>query len=235
MDRRGEITASEELLRGVDARMNKLTGADSFASNNSFRESISTSMMNPSIASINPSAEAVGNILGEAGSNMDTTNATNGNGDASVVTSDPNTSSIRAQVDGVANLFGVSIKTLVDIDNFTKDLESGKYVMWSELAREKREEITDIICNWWDSILTQTESMPKGAPISSDSVKSDSLDAPIVQSVIVHDKPNTYAGAAGGLKPEPNKSKANFRSQSPENLCEGAMFSIPKNVVETVS
>ncbi|GJU06309.1 zinc knuckle CX2CX4HX4C containing protein [Tanacetum coccineum] len=161
--------------------------------------------MNPSIASINPSAGAVGNILGEAGSNMDTTNATNGNGDASVVTSDPNTSSIRAQVDGVADLFGVSIKTLVDIDNFTKDLESGKYAM----------------------------CMPKGAPISSDSVKSEFLDAPIVQSVIVHDKPNTYAGAAGGLKLEPNKSKANFRSQSPENLCEGATFSIPKNVVET--
>ncbi|GJU19793.1 hypothetical protein Tco_0766858 [Tanacetum coccineum] len=201
------MTAGEELLRGVAARMNKLTSVDSFTSNTSFGESILTTTMNPSIASINPSAGAVGNVLGEAGSNMDTTNATNGNGDASVMTSDPYTSSIHTQVDGVADLFGVSIKTLVDIDNFTKDLESGKYTM----------------------------CMPKGAPISSDLVTSDFLDASIVQSIIVHDKPNTYASAAGGSKSEPNKSKANFHSLFPENLCEGATFSIPRNVVETVS
>nr|GEV44902.1 zinc knuckle CX2CX4HX4C [Tanacetum cinerariifolium] len=157
-------------------------------------EAISTSTMNPRIASINSSDGAVGNVLDEAGSNMDTTNATNGNGDASVVTSNPNTSSTRT---------------------------------------EKRVEIMDIICNLWDSLLTQAKSMPNSALISSDLVKSDFLDAPIIQSIIVHDKLNTYAGATRGSKPKPNKSKANFRSLSPKNLCEGATFSIPRNVVET--
>ncbi|GJR32728.1 hypothetical protein Tco_1108960 [Tanacetum coccineum] len=40
--------------------------------------------------------------------------------------------------------------------------------------------------------------------------------------------------AAGGSKSVPSKSKTNFRLLFLENLCEGANFSIPKKVVETV-
>nr|GEX82059.1 hypothetical protein [Tanacetum cinerariifolium] len=60
-------------------------------------------------------------------------------------------------------------------------------------------------------------------------------DSPIVQSVIIQDKPRSYVGVTGVSKPKSSKSKANFRSLSSENLCEGANFSIPRNVVETVS
>nr|GFB36281.1 hypothetical protein [Tanacetum cinerariifolium] len=42
-------------------------------------------------------------------------------------------------------------------------------------------------------------------------------------------------GSAGGSKPEPTKLKANFRSLSLENLCEGAKLSVPRKVVEMVS
>nr|GEX52137.1 copia protein [Tanacetum cinerariifolium] len=60
-------------------------------------------------------------------------------------------------------------------------------------------------------------------------------DSSIVQSVIIQDKPRSYVGVAGVSKPKPSKSKANFQSLSSENFCEGANFSIPRNVVETVS
>ncbi|GKG48145.1 hypothetical protein Tco_0510030, partial [Tanacetum coccineum] len=43
----------------------------------------------------------------------------------------------------------------------------------------------------------------------------------IVKSVSIQDKPSSYVGAAGGSTPEPSKAKANFRSMSSENLCEG--------------
>ncbi|GJU42711.1 hypothetical protein Tco_1195668 [Tanacetum coccineum] len=54
-------------------------------------------------------------------------------------------------------------------------------------------------------------------------------------SVSIQDKPSSYVGAAGGSTPEPSKTKANFRSLFLENSCEGAKFSIPRKVVETVS
>ncbi|GKA82981.1 hypothetical protein Tco_0789729, partial [Tanacetum coccineum] len=57
----------------------------------------------------------------------------------------------------------------------------------------------------------------------------------IVKSVSIQDKPSSYVGAAGGSTPEPSKAKANFRSMSSENLCEGIDISIPRKVVETIN
>ncbi|GKB91641.1 hypothetical protein Tco_0963913 [Tanacetum coccineum] len=56
----------------------------------------------------------------------------------------------------------------------------------------------------------------------------------IVQSVSIQDKPISYVGVTGGLKPEPSKSKANFRSLFSENLCECVNFSLQRKVVETL-
>ncbi|GKB09609.1 hypothetical protein Tco_0837921, partial [Tanacetum coccineum] len=39
-------------------------------------------------------------------------------------------------VEVVAEFFGVSLKTPVDIDNFTRDIEKGIYEVWSKLTRE---------------------------------------------------------------------------------------------------
>ncbi|GJS89030.1 zinc knuckle CX2CX4HX4C containing protein [Tanacetum coccineum] len=55
----------------------------------------------------------------------------------------------------------------------------------------------------------------------------------IIQSVSIQNKPSSYVGAAEGSTPEPSKTKANFRSLSSENLCEGVNCSIPRKVVET--
>ncbi|GJZ50922.1 zinc knuckle CX2CX4HX4C containing protein [Tanacetum coccineum] len=47
--------------------------------------------------------------------------------------------------DLVAKHFGVSLITLGDIDGFTKDLEIGKYELWSDMASELRTKIMDSI------------------------------------------------------------------------------------------
>ncbi|GKB72464.1 zinc knuckle CX2CX4HX4C containing protein, partial [Tanacetum coccineum] len=90
--------------------------------------------------------------------------------------SDVNTSSMRTHVDVVAKLFGVSLKTLEDIDSFTKDIELGKYEVWSELTSDS------------------------GNTNLDDTMHVD----PIVQSISIQDKPSSYVAAAGGSLPEPS-------------------------------
>ncbi|GKD60793.1 zinc knuckle CX2CX4HX4C containing protein, partial [Tanacetum coccineum] len=161
-------------------------------------------------------------------------------------------------VPGMANvvaLLGVPLNTLGDIDKLTKDIELGKLDVWSDLPSEKRTEVMETIWAMWDAFMVENPNVAIG--YSLDSGKSDPMEnrvkgstnlddtihvdeSQIVQSVIVQEIPNYYAGAAGGSKlvpskPKPNKSKGNFRSLPPEYLCEGAKFSIPRKVVETVS
>ncbi|GKC14043.1 hypothetical protein Tco_1010825 [Tanacetum coccineum] len=150
----------------------------------------------------------------------------------------------------IADLFGVPLNTPWDNDKLTKDIEWGKYEMWSDLHSDKHTEVMDTICAMWHAFVAGNpnvtsayssdlgkseplESRVKGSTNVDDTIHVD--ESPIVQSVIVQDMPNSYVGAAGGLKLVPSKSKANFRSLFLENLCEGANFSIPRKVVETVS
>ncbi|GKC70913.1 hypothetical protein Tco_1116796, partial [Tanacetum coccineum] len=153
-------------------------------------------------------------------------------------------------VPGMANvvaLFGVPLNTLGDFDNLTKDIKLGKYEVWSNLPSEKRTEVMDTIWAMWDDLLVENPNVTSGYslysgnsdPLESTVKSSTNIDdiihvdePPIVQFVIVQDMPNSYAGAAGGSKSVPSKSKANFRLLFLENLCEGANFSIPKKVVE---
>ncbi|GKB79187.1 hypothetical protein Tco_0946082 [Tanacetum coccineum] len=66
----------------------------------------------------------------------------------------------------VATLFGVPLNSPKEIDEFTKDLEVGKYDLWLELTKETRSRIIDIICDRWDTLL----NMQKSAPIVDDSL-----------------------------------------------------------------
>ncbi|GKF81414.1 hypothetical protein Tco_0240016, partial [Tanacetum coccineum] len=58
--------------------------------------------------------------------------------------------------DVVAELFGVSLKSYKDIDDFTKGIELGKYPVWSELTREKCKEVLDTIGDIWDSLVEES-------------------------------------------------------------------------------
>nr|GEV33599.1 zinc finger, CCHC-type [Tanacetum cinerariifolium] len=86
-------------------------------------------------------------------------------------------------IDDVAALFGVPLNSLKDIDEFTKDLEVGKRDLWLELTKETRSGITDIICNWWDTLL----NMQNSAPTIDDNVSGASAkDQPKVNSNFHH-------------------------------------------------
>ncbi|GJR30162.1 integrase, catalytic region, zinc finger, CCHC-type containing protein [Tanacetum coccineum] len=113
----------------------------------------------------------------------------------------------------------VLLKTIGDLDVLTKDIEVGKHEeLLSGMTNDKRMAVMDTLFVMCDSI-------------EADNSPNDS----IVQSVDIQDKPSSYVGASEGSKPEPSKLKANFRSLFLENLFEGANFSIPRKVVETVS
>ncbi|GJU22488.1 hypothetical protein Tco_1155830 [Tanacetum coccineum] len=131
---------------------------------------------------------------------------TKGNGDAIVFNIVPN-------VLNIAKIFGVPFKTFVDIEDLMNGLKMGKH----------KKRLTDEN----PSVASNVRNM------TMDTINEDTLhvdDSPIVQSITIQDKPRSYVGVAGGSKPEPSKSKANFRSLSSENLCEGATFSIPRKV-----
>ncbi|GJY59195.1 hypothetical protein Tco_0459087 [Tanacetum coccineum] len=113
-------------------------------------------------------------------------------------------------------------------------LEMGKHkAVWSGMTDEMCKDVMDSVYTTWKRRTDENPSVTSnGAPFvvnSLDSVKSNLLDVRIIQSVIVQDKPNSYAG---GSKLELTKSNAKFRSLSLENMCKGAKFSIPRKVVE---
>nr|GEU80809.1 zinc knuckle CX2CX4HX4C [Tanacetum cinerariifolium] len=97
-------------------------------------------------------------------------------------------------IDDVVPLFGVPFNSLKDIDEFTKDLEVGKYDLWLELTMETRIRITDIIWNRWDTLL----NFEKSAPTVDDNLCGEASPSDtIVQSVDINTKSTSYPGAAG--------------------------------------
>nr|GEZ11169.1 hypothetical protein [Tanacetum cinerariifolium] len=89
-----------------------------------------------------------------------------------------------------------------------------------------RKEVSDNITTRWNVLVVENES--KGSQSADNNMSSEMVpNDPIVQTVDIHEKPNSYHGAAGGSKQEPSKSKAKFRSLFSKNLCDGATFSFP--------
>ncbi|GJV13617.1 hypothetical protein Tco_1355158 [Tanacetum coccineum] len=170
-----------------------------------------------------------------------------------VVSTDGNlvSSSLRMPyVPGMANvvtLLDVPLNTLGDIDNLTKAIDLGKLEVWSTLPSEKHTKVMETIWAMWDAFLIENPNATSG--YSSYLGKSDvgivelqkkatmvdkqsgevSLDDHIVN---FNEKPSSYVSAAGGSNLDPIKPKANFRSLSSDNLCEGANVSIPRKIVE---
>ncbi|GJT61991.1 zinc knuckle CX2CX4HX4C containing protein [Tanacetum coccineum] len=109
-------------------------------------------------------------------------------------TSSPMDEILIHSIDDVAALFSVPLNSLKEIDDFTKDLEVGKYDLWSKLTKEARSGITDIISNRWDTLL----NMQKSVPIVDDSLSGKvSPNDPIVQAMDINAKSTSYAEAAG--------------------------------------
>nr|GEY62528.1 zinc knuckle CX2CX4HX4C [Tanacetum cinerariifolium] len=106
----------------------------------------------------------------------------------------------------VSTLFGVPPNFLKDIDEFTKDLEVGKYNLWLELTKETRSGITNIIWNRWDTLV----NLQKSAPTIDD---------------------NLFGVAGASAKDQP-KVNYNFHHLVDDPLFDGVNISIPCKVVK---
>nr|GEY16325.1 zinc knuckle CX2CX4HX4C [Tanacetum cinerariifolium] len=109
-------------------------------------------------------------------------------------------------IDDVSTLFGVPPNFLKDIDEFTKDLEVGKYDLWLELTKETRSGITNIIWNRWDTLV----NLQKSAPTIDD---------------------NLFGVAGASAKDQP-KVNFNFHHFVADPLFDGVNISIPCKVVK---
>nr|GEU61017.1 zinc knuckle CX2CX4HX4C [Tanacetum cinerariifolium] len=69
-----------------------------------------------------------------------------------------------------------------------------------------RKEVSDNITTRWNVLVVENES--KGS-LSAHNIMSSEMvpNDPIVQTVDIHEKPNSYRSAAGGSKPEPMSTR----------------------------
>nr|GEV35054.1 hypothetical protein [Tanacetum cinerariifolium] len=156
---------------------------------------------------------------------------TEGNNDAIVFNSVPN-------VLNIAEIFGVLFKTFTDIKDLMNGIEMGKHeAIWSGMTKERRKDVMDSMYTTWKRLTKENLSVASNVGNTTmDTSNDDTLHVdPIVHYVIIQEKPRSYVGVVYASKVEPSKSKANFRSLSFENLCEGAKFSIHRKVVKTVT
>ena len=63
------------------------------------------------------------------------------------------TTSVKSNQDFIEALIGVSLKTLKDVDDFTKDLDAGKFPVWAELESDIRSMATDAIYGFWEAFM----------------------------------------------------------------------------------
>ncbi|GJZ31773.1 hypothetical protein Tco_0576820 [Tanacetum coccineum] len=134
--------------------------------------------------------------------------------------------------------FDVPFKIFADNEDLMNGIEMGKHeVIWPGMTEERCKDVMDSMYITWKRLTEENLSVASSVGNTTmDTSNDDTLHVdPIVQSVIIQDKPRSYVGVVDGSKPKPSKSNENFRSLSFENLCEGAMFSMPRKVVETVS
>nr|GEW22733.1 hypothetical protein [Tanacetum cinerariifolium] len=150
-------------------------------------------------------------------------------------------------IDDVAKLFGVPLNNVKDIDDFVQDLQLGKHEIWPLLSKEKGQEITYIVCNWYVT-LNESASISKGAPVVDDnpSVKTSpnvpnaddnlvnkiSPSDPIVQYVDINTISKSYVGAVGASTKDQLKVISNFHPLVADPVYDGVIISIPRKVVE---
>ncbi|GJX41181.1 hypothetical protein Tco_0256171 [Tanacetum coccineum] len=129
--------------------------------------------------------------------------------------------------DLISELFGVSLKTHKDFEDFTRNIELGKFEVWLELSDEKRQEVIDTFCAMLEAL--KAENLDDRIP--SKVTPSDH----IVQSVDINTKSTSYAGAVGASAKDQPKVTSNFRPLVADPVFDGVNISIPRKVVEKVS
>ncbi|GJZ86343.1 hypothetical protein Tco_0657953 [Tanacetum coccineum] len=140
----------------------------------------------------------------------------------------------------IADLFGVLLPSIEDIEVLTRNIEAGDYEhVMTKMTSVERKAIIEAIEVVWKKILADvmgTYNVSKGMstdfPINKDiSLK---IDTPIVKSVSFT-KPISYVGATRASSSKPSTGKANFRHLEYDNVFKGVQLSILINVLKTVS
>nr|GFC04739.1 hypothetical protein [Tanacetum cinerariifolium] len=84
--------------------------------------------------------------------------------------------------DIISEIFGLSLKTFKDFEDFISNIELGKYEVWLELSDIKRQEVSDTLCAMFKDL--------KDDNIPSKVSPSD----PIIQSADINTMSTSYAG-----------------------------------------
>ncbi|GJU86857.1 reverse transcriptase domain-containing protein [Tanacetum coccineum] len=141
-------------------------------------------------------------------------------------------------VEEITKLFGVSLKTPKDIDDFTRDIKSDKHDLWWELTREKQKDLMGIIKELWNACVAEIPSV-KNVNMPSVVSPSEKTMSPSHGSPILHDvditKLKSYVRAVVTNEKEQPKVISNFCSLVADPVFDGVNIFIPCNMVEKVS
>jgi hypothetical protein len=133
---------------------------------------------------------------------------------------------IKMKHDYIVALFGVSLSTLEDINEFTLSCEVGKYPVWVELDSNARAMAMDAIEDLWNAFVAEIKAKYT-TPKPTD-------ESPIVQAVDINTNGTSSVGATGLRDAQPIIDTS-FRPPVAEPVFEGVNISIPRKVVEKVS
>nr|GEY97038.1 RING-H2 finger protein ATL70-like [Tanacetum cinerariifolium] len=124
-------------------------------------------------------------------------------------------------------LFGVSLKTLKDFEDFIKNIRLGNSEVWLKLSEDKCQENYDTLCAMFKAFKAKNinDSIPSKVTPSD----------PIVQSVDINTKSTSYVGAAGACAKNQPKVTSNFRPLMANLTFDGVNISIPRKVVKKSS
>ncbi|GJY68060.1 zinc knuckle CX2CX4HX4C containing protein, partial [Tanacetum coccineum] len=146
--------------------------------------------------------------------------------------------------DNVADLFGVLLTSIKDIDDLTMSMEAGDCDdVLGRLTKDERSvifnAILELVESYWlpqvimSARLKFSADMSNLADANVDIGFVPNSDTPTVQSVSIP-KPVSYAreaGASGALSAIPKKVRVNFHQLEYENVCDGVDLTIPRKVV----
>ncbi|GKA72814.1 zinc knuckle CX2CX4HX4C containing protein [Tanacetum coccineum] len=122
--------------------------------------------------------------------------------------------------DIITELFGVSLKTLKDFEDFITNIKLGNSEVWLKLSEDKRQEVSNALCAMYKPFKAENidDSIPSKVKPSD----------PIVQSVDINTKSTSCAGAVGASAMNQPKSISNFRPLMVDPIFDGVNISIPR-------
>ncbi|PWA42190.1 membrane attack complex component/perforin (MACPF) domain-containing protein [Artemisia annua] len=111
-------------------------------------------------------------------------------------------SSLKSKHDYINVLFGVSLETLEDIDEFTKGCEAGTNLVWAELESDVRTMAMEAVCGLSEAFMAET--------IAKSTTPKPTHESPIVQVVDIYANAPSYSGVTGSRDNNHPKIDTNF-------------------------